>query len=137
MVDGQLVIAKVLTMYERGGGKTAKHGWVSEAGSIGAVSYLPAQVWCQHRQRNFKALWGAMARLQLPRFAHLPTGAFLYFVPGNCINLVSNGMYLELSLAFYNEVFTKLVQQKVSIVAAVKSLTSTRQKKKGEDEDEI
>ncbi|KDR83159.1 hypothetical protein GALMADRAFT_206799 [Galerina marginata CBS 339.88] len=123
-----LMIGKVLTMYERGGGKAAKHGWVSEASSVGSVSYLPSQIWAQNRGRNFKAHWGSTSHMRLPRFAHLPAAAFLYFIPSSAIRLI-NDAFLELNAKFYDDVFTNLTSQKPLIVVAVKNLLKTRRKK--------
>lgn len=122
-----LPTSSVLAMYERGGGKTAKHGWVSETSSIGAESYLP-------RRFGAKSAGGATSRMQLSRFAHLHAAAFLHYIPAKCINVISNGAHVKLASNFYNDVLAKLVRQKVLIVVAVKSSTARRRKNSKDDE---
>jgi len=124
-------------MYERGGGKTAKHSWVSEADTIGSLSYLPIQVWQYHRQRNFRTACGARMKLNLPRFSHLPAAAFLHYIPSSSIRTVNNGEFLELDGLFFQQVYTRLQTQKPLIVAAVgKLLARRRQKGTGGDDDD-
>ena len=124
-------------MYERGGGKTAKHSWVSEADTIGSLSYLPIQVWQYHRQRNFCVACGATMKLNLPRFSHLPAAAFLHYIPSSSIRTVNNGEFLELDGLFFQQVYTRLQTQKPLIVAAVgKLLARRRQKGTGGDDDD-
>jgi hypothetical protein len=113
-------------MYERGGGKTTKHGWVSETSSIGAESYLP-------RRFGVKSTGGATSRMQLPRFAHLHAAAFLHYIPAKCINVISNGAHVELASNSYNDVLAKLVRQKVLIVVAIKSSTARRKNSKDDE----
>ncbi|KAH9009751.1 microtubule associated protein-domain-containing protein [Lactarius deliciosus] len=75
VVDDNLVLVEVLTMYEKSGAKNAKHSWTSSTTSIGALSYLV--VWCyQHiRQRQFRTMECMATRTM--HFAHLPSLAFL------------------------------------------------------------
>ncbi|KAF8959326.1 hypothetical protein BDZ97DRAFT_1923016 [Flammula alnicola] len=134
-VENELMIGKVLTLYERGGGKTAKHGLVSESSSVGSVSYLPIQIWQHHRQQRFRAACGATRKLNLPRYAHLPAAAFLYFIPDGSIKVLEEGAMIELAAKFFDEIYIKLFRQKVKITLAVKKLLVTR-KKKNTDEDE-
>jgi len=125
-------------MYERGGGKTAKHSWVSEADTIGSLSYLPIQVWQHHRQRNFRAACGATMKLNLPRFSHLPAAAFLHYIPSSSIRSMNNGEFLELDALLFQQVYTKLQAQKSLIVAAVGQLLARRRRKgtEGGDDDD-
>ncbi|KAJ3516574.1 hypothetical protein NLJ89_g1045 [Agrocybe chaxingu] len=132
MIDDELMLAKVLTIYQRGGGKVAKHAWASEADTIGSVSYLPVQAWQHVRQRKFRTHWGATLSLGLPRYAHLPSNAFLYFVPKNAVRVLNDGAFLEVDQAFFENVFSKLLLHKEVIVRAVKKLLKRRKK----DEDE-
>ncbi|KAF8197121.1 hypothetical protein BJ912DRAFT_923213 [Pholiota molesta] len=129
VVDNALMIGKILTMYKRGGGKTAYHGWISEADSIGSVSYLPMQVWQHHRQRMFRGYFGATMRLNVPRYAHIPAAAFLHYIPTQFIHLVNNGDFIELNMKFFEDVYSKLDMQKALVVDSVKRLLVTTRKK--------
>ncbi|KAJ3549902.1 hypothetical protein NMY22_g709 [Coprinellus aureogranulatus] len=130
LVDGELMIAKVLTLYERGGGKAAKHGWVSEASSIGAVSYIPVQVWRQMpHQRRFRAVWYEKTiHLALPRFQHLPSSRFLLYIPSQSVQVLPSGI-LELTQAFYDVEFMKYHQQTAAIAACVERLIAQLRKR--------
>lgn len=55
--------------------------WYLKQPLLGGVSYLPVQIWQYHRQHKFIAECGATRKLCLPRYAHLPTAAFLYLIP--------------------------------------------------------
>lgn len=120
----------VLTLYARGGGKVAKHGWVAEAVSIGAVSYIPIQVWQQVPQRrHFCPVWHEKTQhLALPRFNHLPSSRFLLHIPPQFIRKLPNGS-LEMNQAFYEAEFLKFSGQLPAIIAAVNDLVATLRKR--------
>lgn len=124
-------------MYERGGGKTAYHSWISESDSVGSVSYLPIQVWQHHRQRMFRVSCGPTMRLNVPRYAHLPAAAFLHYIPTQSIRLVNNGDFIELAAKFFDDVYSKLDVQKELVVAAVKRLLVTRKKDNNNNSEDI
>ncbi|KDQ52133.1 hypothetical protein JAAARDRAFT_198544 [Jaapia argillacea MUCL 33604] len=44
IIDRELMIGNVLTMYEKGGGKNSKPAWVSSSSTISAISYLAVQL---------------------------------------------------------------------------------------------
>lgn len=128
-------VPTVLTLYERGNGKTAKHGLVFEATSVGGVSYLPVQIWQYHRQHKFIAECGATRKLRLPCYAHLPAAAFLYLIPKGSVRALDDGAFLELTPRFFDDVYAKLARQKVKITAAVGTLLAVRKKKSVDIED--
>jgi hypothetical protein len=155
LVDGQLMVGKgthlclfnflkakligslpVLTMYEKGGGKGGKHGWVSTATSIGTVSYIPVQIWQQFpRQCQFRVVWHAPTlHLGLPMFNHLPCLRFLLYIPPQSVRVLSSGM-LELTQAFYEKVYMDYLAQQAAIVVAVDWLIKKSRKKKGKETD--
>ncbi|KAI0072766.1 hypothetical protein K474DRAFT_1725638, partial [Panus rudis PR-1116 ss-1] len=45
LVDKQVKLARVLSVYKRSGGKTGKHQWTPNVTSIGSVSYLSVQLY--------------------------------------------------------------------------------------------
>jgi len=69
----------VLTMYEKSGGKGAKHAWTDSAKSIGALSYMAVRCFQHIRQRHFLAMECTITHTT--RFALLPSFAFLCVVP--------------------------------------------------------
>ncbi|KAF6761398.1 hypothetical protein DFP72DRAFT_804371 [Ephemerocybe angulata] len=138
LVDGQLMIGKVLTMYEKGGGKAAKHAWVSEAASIGGLSYIPVQVWQQiPKRRQFRSVWHT-PELALPRFAHLPAVQFLHYIPQQSVRTLSNGI-LEIGQAF-ETIYMKFYPHQSEIMTAVvklaKALRGKGKKSQNEEEDQ-
>ncbi|KAF9558404.1 hypothetical protein CPC08DRAFT_559343 [Agrocybe pediades] len=115
----------VITLYERGGGKAAKHCLVFETSSIGSLSYISVQIWQFHRQKRFRAQCCQTAKLNSPRFAHLPAAACLYLIPNTCVKDVNNAEYLELSEALFRDVYTPIASQKPALIRVVKKLLET------------
>ena len=112
----------VLTMYEKGGGKVTRHAWTGECQNIGLISYLVVQLWRQSLGQwcLFKAIHSTSSHLALPRFAHIPSAAFLYAIP---IGFASrNGKDITLNAHFMDSVFGKLLASKPSITTSVHSL---------------
>ncbi|TFY52047.1 hypothetical protein EVG20_g10728 [Dentipellis fragilis] len=125
-VDWRLMLAQVLTMYEKGGGKAGKHGWVSYSTSIGAVSYIVAQVW-QHagnRRRQFMTYHGKTKELCLLRYAHFPAFSFLYLLPHHSITSppMNNNTFVEMSGPMFDKVYSKMLAEKGAIMRAVHAL---------------
>ncbi|KDQ60091.1 hypothetical protein JAAARDRAFT_45943 [Jaapia argillacea MUCL 33604] len=133
IVDGELMIGKVLTMYEKGGGKNGKHAWVSSSSTIGAISYLAVQLWHQSHAspRQFRGVHGNLSAAGLIRFAHLPPGSFLSIIPdpSASVNVKDGGRILDLTAACYATLFSKLLEEKAALVTAVKKLNNPRRKK--------
>ncbi|KAF8193695.1 hypothetical protein BJ912DRAFT_848156 [Pholiota molesta] len=130
--DGELMIGKVITMYEKGGGKVAKHGWVSEVTSVGFISYLSVQIWKQtaRNQRFFRAIWHPKLKQHgLPRFAHLPAAAFLLHLPPSSFRSHNNEAALELVPSFFESIFMKMLVQDKQVLDAVKCLLKRPMKK--------
>jgi hypothetical protein len=116
----QLIV--VLTMYEKGGGKVARHAWTGECRNIGLISYLVVQLWRQSLGQRclFKVIHGASSHLALPRFAHIPSVAFLYAIP---IGFASRkGSDIEINAHFMDTVFGKLLASKPLITTSVRNL---------------
>jgi hypothetical protein len=120
------MLLTVLTLYERGGGKVAKHGLVFESSSIGSVSYIPMQIWKHHHQSKFRAACGPTRKLNLPRYAHVPAAAFLHIIPNTMVKEAEGGEFLELSRLFNEDVYVKLSREKAKIMEAVRKLVGTR-----------
>ena len=123
----------VLTMYEKGGGKVARHAWVGESRNIGLLSYMVVQLWRQSLGQRclFKAIHGPSSHLALPRFAHIPSTLFLYALPAGFAS--RNGYDLEINAFFVNTVFGKLLTSRLSIAASVRNLQVKSSSTKDED----
>jgi hypothetical protein len=123
----------VLTLYEKGGGKVAKHSWVSEATSIGAVSYIPVKLWQQiPHQPLFRSAWyRSTLDTSLPRFHHLLPSRFLLDVLSSSRQILANGM-MELSKSFFDNIFLKISSQKPAIINGVRDLTARRARGKAQ-----
>lgn len=113
-----------MTLYERGNGKTARHGLVESASSIGLLSYIPVQLWQYHRLRKFKAHFGDTGRLNVCRYAHLSAAQFLYMIPTNHISCLGHGstVLLELDTQIFEKIWSQLLVDKSLIQNAVKKL---------------
>ncbi|KAJ7764021.1 hypothetical protein DFH07DRAFT_770672 [Mycena maculata] len=66
-----ILLARVITMYSKGGGKAGKHEYMASVDSIGLIS----------AGRLFQRLHSASALLGISCFAHLPTGSIVLRIP--------------------------------------------------------
>ncbi|KAN0139135.1 hypothetical protein V8E53_003024 [Lactarius tabidus] len=55
VINDQVIMVEVLTMYEKSGAKAAKHSWISSTTSIGAISYLAGMI-CRSSSNHFLEL---------------------------------------------------------------------------------
>ncbi|KAF7371887.1 hypothetical protein MVEN_00046000 [Mycena venus] len=72
-----ILLARVITIYSKGGGKGGKHEYVSSVDSIGRISYVFTQTFLHSAGRMFQRLHSASASLGISRFAHLPAGSII------------------------------------------------------------
>ncbi|KAH9835201.1 uncharacterized protein C8Q71DRAFT_108596 [Rhodofomes roseus] len=75
--DGSIVIAEVITIYSKTGGKNGKHAHVDNAVNIGAVSNIAVQLFEYSFNTQFRALTKATSAFQTHNFALLPSVQFL------------------------------------------------------------
>ncbi|KAI9438716.1 hypothetical protein H4582DRAFT_2146243 [Lactarius indigo] len=132
-IENDLMVCQVLTMYEKGGGKAARHAWVGECRNIGLISYMVVQLWRQSLGQRclFKAIHGPSSHLALPRFAHIPSTSFLYALP---VGIASRtGSNIEINALFMDTVFGKLLTSKLSITGSVRSLQAKSSSSKDEE----
>ncbi|KAN0130677.1 hypothetical protein V8E53_011570 [Lactarius tabidus] len=120
VVNDQLMMVKVLTMYEKSGGKGAKHSWISSTTSIGAISYLAVRCYQHTRQRQFRALECVVTRTT--QFSHLPSFAFLCIVPQGMICRLTSNHFLELLPGPFEDILHGLNANKQAVFGAVKEL---------------
>ncbi|KAJ7438890.1 hypothetical protein B0H11DRAFT_2356551 [Mycena galericulata] len=124
--NGQIMVAKVLSVYSKTGGKNGRHAWVSDCSSIAAASNIPTQVY-EHMTsgRQFRAIPQALQGLRVPQFALIPSSAFLCLLTNSPepVNMIG----IKLSAAD-GALYKKLNDRLADVVEAVKALGS---KKKG------
>ncbi|KAF7328133.1 hypothetical protein MVEN_02570400 [Mycena venus] len=72
-----ILLARVVTIYSKGGGKGGKHEYVSSFDSIGRISYVFTQTFLHSAGRMFQRLHSASASVGISRFAHLPAGSII------------------------------------------------------------
>ena len=120
-------------MYEKGGGKAARHAWTGECRNIGLISYMVVQLWRQSLGQRclFKAIHGPSSHLALPRFAHIPSAAFLYTLPAGFAS--RNGDNIEINAYFMDTVFGKLLNSKSSITGSIRNLQTKLSTSKDEE----
>ena len=123
----------VLTMYEKGGGRAARHAWIGECQNIGIISYIVVQLWRQSLGQRylFKAIHGPSSHLALPRFAHIPSTSFLYALPAGFAS--RKGDDVEINAIFMDNVFAKLFSSKSLIIGCVHNLQSKSSSSKDEE----
>ena len=120
-------------MYEKGGGRVARHSWVKKCWNIGLLSYAVVQLWRQSLGQRFlfKAIHGPSSHLALPRFAHIPSALFLYALPAGFASRIGDD--LEINSYFMDTIFGKLHSSKSSIIASVRNLQAKSSSLKDED----
>ncbi|KAL5536122.1 MARS2_3 [Sanghuangporus sanghuang] len=83
--NGQLLIARVLSIYSKSGGQAGRHDYLREASNIGQISYLAVQTYEDAGNRCFREIHSALAHLSVASFAHLFSYEFLCTLPGSPI----------------------------------------------------
>jgi hypothetical protein len=95
--------------------------------------YVVVQLWCQSLGQRclFKAIHGPSSHLALPRFAHIPSAAFLYTLPAGFAS--RNGNDIKINAYFMDTVFRKLIDSKSSITGSVCNLQAKLSSSKDEE----
>ncbi|KAF8589040.1 hypothetical protein K439DRAFT_1613107 [Ramaria rubella] len=128
----RLVLAKVVHLYAKNGGKPSNHSWVAKTSSIGLLSYLVLQVFENLRQGQFKDTPRELASLYVKGFGHILSAAFLYRFPGSPIVGAHGDLVLPAqSFQLWQEMQRALRAVKV----AVKAITACSKNVEGRDED--
>ncbi|KAH8977094.1 hypothetical protein EDB92DRAFT_2002633 [Lactarius akahatsu] len=120
VVNDNLVLVEVLTMYEKSGAKNAKHSWTSSTTSIGALSFLGVRCYQHIRQRQFRTMECMATRTM--RFAHLPSLAFLSIVPPSMVRRSTASHFLELLPGPFENIFQGLNSDSQAVLMAVRGL---------------
>jgi hypothetical protein len=72
-----LICGAVIAFYSKTGGKHGKHGSITEASNISAISYVAVQLFEFMHGRQFRHTPESTSRLQTRQFALLPAMMFL------------------------------------------------------------
>jgi hypothetical protein len=117
-------------MYLKNGGKAGTHSWMATCDheTIGALSFVVAQVYEHEFRRHFKIIHSADAHLGTLRFAHLPVGTFLALLPKDEA-MKTFATHVEIGIRAY-KVFEELLNEKEKLSKAVASLNTVRRKGK-------
>ncbi|KAI0070187.1 hypothetical protein K474DRAFT_1776934 [Panus rudis PR-1116 ss-1] len=134
LVNGEIQLARVLSLYTRGGGKHGSHKWVSSVASITSLSYIAVQLYEHDMGDTFSALTSGSSRRvrgQKKRYAFLAQAVLLCtltYPPRQ-----DSSHELQVSRADY-QCYVQLTKVILALQAAVRKLGKRRGKK---DEDEL
>ncbi|THV02572.1 hypothetical protein K435DRAFT_653008, partial [Dendrothele bispora CBS 962.96] len=138
VVSGEKILLghAVTSLYSKGGGKVGLHSWVLSADSIGALSYISAQLYePSGRRKQFNTVhvdYATVLGRGLRRFAHVPSNSFLVLLAKDDVAVVNNGAQLsDYAWSLYQD----LLGERAEIVAGVVALNKRRRTKKGISED--
>ncbi|KAL4259870.1 hypothetical protein AB1N83_010672 [Pleurotus pulmonarius] len=118
LYEKKLMLGQVVTFYEKGGDKASTHAWVSNASSIGTISWISMRLWVPLTSRNS---FRSSTRGALPKYGLVHSKALLYAVQPKEITFLDNG-FAKLSPTVYNSVFRPLNSKEGLVVVAVKKL---------------
>ncbi|KAJ7318539.1 hypothetical protein DFH08DRAFT_819813 [Mycena albidolilacea] len=108
-----ILLARVITIYSKGGGKAGKHEYVPSVDFIGHVSYVFVQTFAYSGGQIFQCLHSASATLGISQYAHLPNGSILLRIPDK--------------FTFKCNVAEELQKEKKGLVLAVITLNTVQQ----------
>ncbi|KAJ7867756.1 hypothetical protein B0H14DRAFT_3588043 [Mycena olivaceomarginata] len=117
-----ILLARVITIYSKGGGKGGKHEYVPSVDSVGHVSYVFVQTFAYSGGRIFQRLHSASATLGISRYAHLPNGSILFRIPDK---VTSKRNVAEVSSAMALK-YKELQKEKKGLVLAVTTLNTVQ-----------
>ncbi|KAJ6545247.1 hypothetical protein B0H19DRAFT_1075591 [Mycena capillaripes] len=109
-------------------GKAGTHSWTATCETIGALSFVVAQVYEHEFRRHFKKIHNADVHLGIMRFAHLPVGSFVALLPKDEA-VKSQHNHVEIGVSAY-KIFEELTDGKEKLSKAVASLNTVRRKGK-------
>ena len=115
-----ILLCSVITMYEKSGGKGARHSWTSLTTSIGALSYLAVQCYQNTWQSQFWAMECVVTRTT--RFTLLSSLAFLCIVPQGMVHRSTSNHFIELHPGSFEDIFKRVYSEKNVVLVAVRGL---------------
>lgn len=124
-------VPSVVAMYSKGGGKHGKHGSVTQADNICALSYLGVQVF-QHSPGNiFRAVTDSTVLLRTSQFLHITANEVLTVLTGQPVRQANGN--LELAEGDI-QVYKRLNAERAKLLLALKEFGKRR--KDNDDEEE-
>ncbi|KAF7420714.1 hypothetical protein PC9H_011232 [Pleurotus ostreatus] len=118
LYEKKLMLGQVVTFYEKGGGKASTHSWVSNASSVGNISWISMQVWTPLSTPN---LFRSITQSGVPKYGLVHSKAFLYALTTKAVTIRGDS-FIKLAPAVYNSVFRPLNAKEGLVVEAVKKL---------------
>ena len=109
-----------MAIYSRAGGKGRGHSWQPDSRSIGAVSYIPVQLFEYSHHRNWKSRHTRNAAIDIVTFARISSHSLLCLVKEEP-QLSIDGRILTLQPSGH-DTFLKLKQRLHQIQAGVHAL---------------
>ncbi|KAJ7436725.1 hypothetical protein B0H11DRAFT_2255972 [Mycena galericulata] len=130
MIGSEILLARVITMYSKNGGKTGAHSWVPSCDTIGSLSYMVVQLYQHSYRRQFKMQHRDYTALGTLRFNHLPSNSFLFLLSQDDNEGVSIFReHVEVGLRA-TKIFEELSDERELLAKAVASLNMVRRKGK-------
>ncbi|KAJ7703686.1 hypothetical protein B0H17DRAFT_1127294 [Mycena rosella] len=127
----KIVLARVITMYSKSGGKAGAHSIAHRSESISALSYLFGQTYEHGFRRQFKNTRRSdLALGAINRFAHLPSNSFQALLPTEENNKASAKVFpnhVEIGRRAY-DLCEGLMAEKGPVCKGVTSLNTVRRK---------
>lgn len=114
----------VLTMYEKGAGKGARHAWTPQATSIGGLSYISVQCY-EHIpswQPPYRFRLMECVATRTRQFHLLPSLAFLCMVPPDSLERVPFSDIIKIRPGPYSDIFHTLLSEQGVVLSSVGDL---------------
>ena len=120
----------MLTMYEKSGGKGARHAWTSKATSIGALSYIAVQCYehIQSRQSPYRFRPMECIATRTRRFDLLPSLVFLCLVPPKYLERVPSSDIIKIRPGPFSDIFHALLSEQGAVLSSVRVLLAPRRR---------
>ncbi|KAJ7229911.1 hypothetical protein GGX14DRAFT_553416 [Mycena pura] len=121
---GDIVLAQVITLYSKGGGKGGRHDWIPQILNIAQVSYAAVRVYQYSGARSFRRIHRQTAAVGVSTFAHLPSGAVLVRVADTVVVTERAAEISKKTAAM----FVELVGEKEALMRMTTILTTVQRK---------
>lgn len=119
-----------MTMYTKNGGKAGTHAWTPTCESLGALSFVVAQVYELEFRRRFKMIPMRTSALGTACFGHLPANSFLALLPKD-ESVTTFQTHVEIGPRA-QLIHRELLAEKEVLAKAVASLNTVRRKGKAD-----
>ena len=121
-----LICTSVLSLYEKGAGKGARHAWTSETTLIGALSYIAVQCYEHIHSRQSPYRFRLMeCATRTRRFNLLCAFAFLCMVPADSLERVPLGEIIKIRSGPFSDIFHALLSERDAVLASTSLLLRT------------